>query len=322
MSVVINFYNEVANVGMAPLALTKQNYNNFEVIFVDDGSTDGTMQQILKKYKHKLPRIRIIRNDFPVGLRKARNQGVKSAKGSIIITLDLHTTFDESFLKRIATSFATKNEIAAVGALVLPYGEKWFHDGFRTFNKALFLLRKRFKNYDYVFGTAAAYRTKVLEEIGYLSDGEIVEDVDASWKIKREGYTVLTLENNVVLHKGPQSSGKFFKTFLRDGLRLAMLLKEYKRKIIYPQSLARVLILPLLIILFVVFPMESLVLVCAVALSFLLVGYFMTRSLRRAVNFLAVTITYVLASSLFVYLGAFLSLLNKVGAAKKIGLDW
>lgn len=322
MSVVINFYNEVANVDMASLALSKQNYHDFEVIFVDDGSTDGTMQQILNKYKHKLPRIKVIRNDFPVGLRKARNQGVKSAEGNIIITLDLHTTFDDSFLKKIVTAFSTNNEVAAVGALVLPYGRSWFHDGFRTFNKILFLFRKRFRHYNYVFGTAAAYRADALEKIGYLSEGNIVEDVDASWKIKKQGYRLLTLADNMIFHKGPQLFGKFLKTFIRDSLRLALLLKKYKLKIIYPQSFLRLVVLPLLVLLILLFPLESLFIIWGSIVLLLLTGYFTTRRLKMAFYFLLITIIYIIVSSIFTYLGISLIATGRTETLRKFGLDW
>lgn len=305
MSVVINFYNDVDNVDMAPFALAKQNYQNYEVILVDDGSTDGTLDGILAKYKNLLPISKIIKNDFPVGLKKARNQGVKSAEGDIIVTLDLHTTFDEDFLKRIVSVFNANSDVAAVGALILPYGKKWFHDGFGTFSRVLFSLRKLFKNYDYVFGTAAAYKSKILEKIGYLSEGKVVEDTDASWRIRKEGFKIFTLEDNVVYHKGPQSAKNFFKTFIRDGLRAGVLLTKYKTKVLYPQFLGRILFLPLTILLFLLIPYPSFLFACGVTVFLFLLGAFATKRLTNAFNFLVITLAYVVASTTSIYLGFF-----------------
>jgi len=322
VSIVINFHNEIENVDMAPLALTKQNYQNFEVIFVDDGSTENTLNLILKKYQSKLPKIKLLCNAFPVGLRKARNQGVRVARGEIIITLDLHTTFDESFIKRIVSAFATHNDVAAVGALILPYGDRWFHYGFGTLNRVILSFRRLFRNYHFVFGTAAAYRADVLDKIGYLSEGEIVEDVDASWKIRKEGYTILTLEDNIVLHKGPQSFKKFLKTFIRDGIRLALLLRKYKRKIIYPQSFLRISVVPLLILFLLFFPFYTVSIICGIALFLLLLGYVVSKQLKNAFSFLIISIIYMIIISLSTNLGFLLSIMGKVDAIKKHGLEW
>jgi GT2 family glycosyltransferase len=307
---------------MAPFHLSKQSYRNFEVVLVDDGSTDGTLSQILDIYKTCFSKIKVIRNDSPVGLRKARNQGVKSAEGSIIVTLDLHTTFDEYFIERIVNAFSTDTQIAAVGALILSYGNRWFHGGFRVFNKALFLFRKRFSNYDYVFGTAAAYDAKVLEKIGFLSESDIVEDVDASWRIRKEGYKLLTVNDNVVFHKGPMKFSDFLKSFLRDGMRVAILLRRHKTKILYPQSLLRFLFLPLSVVVFFLFPIASLIAIFGVSLALLITGHMLAQNMKTALHFLLVTLLYVVLTSVSLYVAVPLIITGKTGAFKKAGLTW
>jgi glycosyltransferase involved in cell wall biosynthesis len=247
VSVVINFYNEKDNVDMAPACLCEQTYKNFEVIFVDDGSTDGTAEEIIKKYEDKLPNLRIIRNDKSLGLRPARRRGVIASRGDIVITLDLHTIFDKYFIQKIVHFFQEDNSIGAVGPLVLPYGEKWFIKGERLMELLLFRLRRILKGYRYVFGTAAAYKRDLLEQIGFLSESELVEDVDASWKASSLGFKVKISEDPIVYHKSPYNSfTKWVSRKLNDGKRAFIIFLSYPKKMIYPQFLIRFSLLPFL----------------------------------------------------------------------------
>ncbi len=195
---------------------------------------------------------------MPLGLRKARNQGVKAASGYLTITLDLHTTFDPLFLQRIVRVLNSSNKIGAVGAKILPYGGKWHHSGYEVFSNAVFKFRKLFKKYEFVFGTAAAYRSDVLKNINYLSEGEVIEDVDASWKITKAGFSIITLSDNMVYHKGPQDFHSLSKSFVRDGIRASIIFMQHKSQIVYPQSFLRFLWLPVLLLVAVLFPLQTL----------------------------------------------------------------
>jgi glycosyltransferase involved in cell wall biosynthesis len=247
VSVVINFYNEAENIHMAPRSLSKQTYTNFEVILVDDCSTDQTANLILANYGNKLQKVVLLRNDKSLGLRPSRNIGVKHASGEIIVTLDLHTLFDCNFIARIVSVFVNDAKIGAVGSLIMDEGEKWFQRGMRALSVCLFSIRKKIKQYNYVFGTAAAYKAKALNEIGYLSENEIVEDTDASWKLSKNGWRVITDENNVIFHKSPyQSFRGFLSRIFISGLRASHLLLQYPRKFFYPQFFLRLIILPVI----------------------------------------------------------------------------
>jgi cellulose synthase/poly-beta-1,6-N-acetylglucosamine synthase-like glycosyltransferase len=268
---VINFHNEAENVDMAPLALSRQSYRNFEVILVDDGSTDETAELIVRKYGSLLPCTELIRIEKNIGLRPARNLGVKRARGNVILTLDIHTTFDRLFIERIVTIFRDEKKVGVVGSVILPYGDKWFDCGTRVIEK-IFVKMRRVKRYNYARGGAAAYNRSALVEIGYLSTGNIVEDTDASWKLANCGWNVLIAEDNLVFHKGDYNS---FRGFLRKlflgGIRAAFLLSKHRRKLIYPQNLLRVLLLPVVFLLSYFYPLLFLITLLSCCLLFALV---------------------------------------------------
>ncbi len=94
LSIVIPAHNEERELAACLASLNKQSYKNFEVIIVDDGSTDSTIS-IAGKFK-----ARILKQGHQ-GPGAARNKGAKSAKGSILIFVDADMTFHKNYLKNL-----------------------------------------------------------------------------------------------------------------------------------------------------------------------------------------------------------------------------
>lgn len=90
VSVIIPVYNEKKVISDCLSSLAKQSYPDFEIIVVDDGSTDNPELRIknLRFYKQKHQ-----------GPGKARNLGAKYAKGEILVFIDADMTFDQDFIK-------------------------------------------------------------------------------------------------------------------------------------------------------------------------------------------------------------------------------
>ena len=84
ISVVIPLYNKEASIKQALMSVLSQSYQEFEVVIVDDGSTDNS---VAKVEEIQDSRIRLIRQENG-GPSKARNTGVKNAKGEWILFLD------------------------------------------------------------------------------------------------------------------------------------------------------------------------------------------------------------------------------------------
>lgn len=86
VSIIMPTYNKSSYLDLTLAAYTKQDYKNFEIVIIDDGSTDAT-SQVIKKYCEVL-NINYIRFDSHTNASIARNYGLKSAKGTIIINVD------------------------------------------------------------------------------------------------------------------------------------------------------------------------------------------------------------------------------------------
>lgn len=82
-------------------SVLEQNFTNFELILVNDGSTDKTLN-VLKKYERKDNRVRVINNEKNIGLSASRNKAIAQAKGEYIVHLDGDDTlYNRDTLKRI-----------------------------------------------------------------------------------------------------------------------------------------------------------------------------------------------------------------------------
>lgn len=95
ISIVIPTYNEEKDIEDCLNSLKNQSYQNFEIIVVDDGSTDNTLE-IVKKYSE----VKIFRQTHK-GPGDARNLGSKDARGEILIFIDSDMTFEKNYLANL-----------------------------------------------------------------------------------------------------------------------------------------------------------------------------------------------------------------------------
>jgi len=87
VSVILPTYNRAHIVSKSLQSVLAQTYRNFEVIVIDDGSTDNT-KEIIINIAHKDPRVKYFRNNENKGPAGARNVGINLAKGELIAFID------------------------------------------------------------------------------------------------------------------------------------------------------------------------------------------------------------------------------------------
>src|SRR6185436_1933676 len=114
VSVVICSYNGGSTVESCLASMRRIKYPDFEILFVDDGSTDHT-QQILKKF----PEVRNIRQQN-MGLSFARNVGMQQATGEIVIYTDSDCEADEDWLYYVALSMMRSKHAGMGGPNLIP----------------------------------------------------------------------------------------------------------------------------------------------------------------------------------------------------------
>lgn len=203
VSVIIPTYNEEDVIKGCLKSLDKQNYKDFEVIVVDDGSTDKTLERIQDtKYK-----IQIFKQGHK-GAGAARNRGAKHAKGDILVFIDADMTFDKNFIKKLidpivkseAIGTFSKEEYLANKDIV--WARCWnINRGFPT---------NRMHPVDYpdtqkVFRAITKKAFKKAggfdEKAGYTDDWSLAE---------RLGKEAVVAPGAVFYHKNPETPGDVF----------------------------------------------------------------------------------------------------------------
>ena len=114
ISVIIPCYNVEKCLEECLDSVLKQTFNDFEVICVEDCSTDNTLD-ILQKYKNKLS-IHVVHNDANKGQAESRNIGLKLAKGDYIYFLDSDDIITPNCLEILynkISSYGTNKGISA-----------------------------------------------------------------------------------------------------------------------------------------------------------------------------------------------------------------
>lgn len=159
VSIIIPCYNHGEFLMEAVASALKSTFKNFEIIIVNDGSTDVLTHNIIKELEQKLQsdkRTRFIHQEN-LGLADARNNGIRAAKGEYILTLDADNKIRPNYLKETVEILNNNPKIGVVYAYAKFFGERKGVWEFPIFNSRKLLL----ENY---IEACSVYRKRVWEE--------------------------------------------------------------------------------------------------------------------------------------------------------------
>lgn len=131
LSIIIPCYNHGRFVDEAVDSLFRQTWQDFEIIIVNDGSTDGETNQILSTYQR--PKTRVVNLEKNVGLPAARNAGIREARGRYICCLDADDKFQETYLEKALIVMEINAGISFVWAWTQVFGSEsrvWYSPQF------------------------------------------------------------------------------------------------------------------------------------------------------------------------------------------------
>ena len=218
VAVVVPAYNE-ENVVLQTVQslLACQHPKQFEIIVVDDGSSDGTYRVLCEAFGHN-PLVVVVTQPN-AGKPAALNHGISLTKADIVVTLDADTVFARDTIMRLASWFADPKVGAVAGNA-------------KVGNRINFLTRCQALEYvtsqnldrraltvlnsvTVVPGAVGAWRRDVVEQAGGFSGETLAEDADLTIRIQRMGYAVTYEERAIALTEAPDT----LRGFLRQRFR-------------------------------------------------------------------------------------------------------
>lgn len=191
ISVIVPAYNEEKSIGSSIESLLNQDYGNYEVVVVDDGSKDGTYEAA-KRFEG--PKVRVV-HQVNRGKSEALNTGIRSSSGTLVLTVDADTRLNTGALTAIARRFASEPDLGALSGNVKvdkPHGllqrlqEVEYTTGIGLTRKGQSMLASVM----IVPGPIAAFRKEAVEKVNYFSTSTFAEDFDMTLAILKERYRV------------------------------------------------------------------------------------------------------------------------------------
>ena len=210
LSVIVCTYNRDKHLGRALESLIRQDFdkNNYEIIVVDNNSTDNT-SEIIKNFKQKYPDFNIITAlETHQGLSFARNKGIELSRGNYISFIDDDAIARKDYISKIAFYTRKYPKIFAFGGKVLPRYENgkepvWMSHYIERIISIVDMGEKvkMFKK-SYPVGCNMIFKKEIFEKIGgFNTDLRLRSDDKYIFnKIKKAGYEVLYLPQVVVEH--------------------------------------------------------------------------------------------------------------------------
>jgi GT2 family glycosyltransferase len=217
-SIVVLNYNGERYLGPCLSSVFASDYPSFEVIVVDNASTDRSLD-LLASYGD---RIRLIRNPRNLLSTRGLNPGIRAAQAPIVVLLDTDTEVRPTWLGELIRPIRTEPDVAITGSkLLYPDGIHIQHAGGFTHRNAL---AGHFghgeedgeewsqeRDVEYVTGAATAIRVAFLDQVGGgLSEifPFYYEDCDICHQALRLGYRVLYVPSSVAIHHESVGMGR------------------------------------------------------------------------------------------------------------------
>ena len=246
VSIIIPHWNGIETLSECISSLLKTEHDSYEIIVVDNNSTDGSQTWIKNAY----PQIRLIENDKNYGYAGGCNRGALDANGDYLVFLNNDTIQDPDWIKHLEIIMEKEKMIAAVQPKILNYYNKNIFDyaggsggyldifGFPFARGRIFSRQEKdvgqYNDSRQCFwssGTAFMIKKELFLKAGKFDEYFFshMEEIDLCWRLQAMGFQIWVEPNAVVYHKNalsmPMHSHK--KYYLNHRNSLLMLFGNY-----------------------------------------------------------------------------------------------
>ncbi len=238
-------------------SLLAQTYENIEIIVVDNGSADGSIELLRSNY----PQVQLIALTTNTGFSFAVNRGIEASSGDFIALINNDTRADKEWLEKMVRALIEHSEIGSVACKMLSLDNPKLIDGAGDGLRRGGLPGRighgqtdvgQFNRQRYVLGAcggAVLYRKAMLLDIGLFDEDffAYLEDVDLALRAQSAGYKCLYIPDAIMYHVGCGTTGSGYSKLVvrlscRNNINVQVkniplvLLLEFLPQIIFWQS--------------------------------------------------------------------------------------
>lgn len=248
VSIIIPAFNEEKVIAASIRSALASDYPNFEVVVVDDGSNDRTINEILR-FSHK-QNIRVISQPNQ-GKWSALNRAILQLDSEIAVCLDADTQMQPDAVSRLARHF-TNPKVGAVAGKIIVGNRVNLLTRLQALEYATSQNAERLA-FDFlngilvVPGAIGAWRVQALREAGLFRSDTLTEDSDLTISVNRCGYRIVYDETARALTEAPKSVRRLLSQRLRWSLGMFQSSWKHKRAFLEGRSIGMISIPDMLI---------------------------------------------------------------------------
>jgi poly-beta-1,6-N-acetyl-D-glucosamine synthase len=229
VSIIVPAYCEADVIEHTMTHVLQLNYPNFELIVVNDGSTDKTAEKI--KGLLGDPRVRLLDKSINEGKAMALNDGILCAGGELVLIMDADATPDRQLIRKMVPHFRSARVAAVAGnPRVRNASNVLTQLQAVEFSSVIGLMRRAQRIWGRVMcvsGVAGMFRKSALIDVGMFTPGMATEDIDLTWKLQTKFYDVRYEGSALVWMIAPDTVKEWWKQRRRWALGLGQVLRRY-----------------------------------------------------------------------------------------------
>ena len=196
VSVIIPCYNYARYLEECIASIAEQTFKNYEIIIVNDGSTDNSLEVADKiKINNKSIKITIINQTNSGQPAISRNNGIKKAKGKYILCLDADDKISSNFLMECMRLFTEHPEISIVYPNLQEFGDRYNYTDYGKLNQDTLIITN-------TLPTASIFRKKAwLDAGGVATNAPGYEDWDFWISCRESGHKAMNAKNAIFYYR-------------------------------------------------------------------------------------------------------------------------
>lgn len=217
VSIIVPAYNESVTAVKTINNLLKSDYPNFDILFVNDGSKDNTLEAVTNAFKGN-DKVRVF--DKPNGGKaSALNYGIAHTEAAFLVCVDADTQLKPNAVSKLMESFVNDDVGAVAGNVKVGNLVNWL----TNWQSIEYITAQNFDRRAFdilncitvVPGAIGAFRKEAIEDAGGFTSDTLAEDCDLTIRILRCGYIIKNNNEAISMTEAPEKMGQFLKQRFR-----------------------------------------------------------------------------------------------------------